>query len=157
MCVYYRLSLQQQHRNTHAQGRPPLRQHGFIKSTPPEGRVAPPPWWWCLSCCLCFLCGFWLVTCQSYLSYVHFRGVTKWPTQACIIPSLRWITASNMTLWHHFHTTINPDFPIHLAGYVGIFCVEKRVQSTRQTMLADMLATCRLTCRQHAPNPCWGG
>jgi hypothetical protein len=29
---------------------------------------------------------FLLVTCQSYLSYVHFRGVTKWATQACTIP-----------------------------------------------------------------------
>ena len=25
------------------------------------------------------------MTCQSYLSYVHFRGVTKWPTHACTI------------------------------------------------------------------------
>ena len=59
--------------------------HGFIKSTPLEGRAAPPPWWCCLSCCLCFLCSFCLVTCQSYSSYVHFRGVAKWPTQACTI------------------------------------------------------------------------
>jgi len=28
------------------------------------------------------------MTCQSYSPYVHFRGVTKWPTQACTIPSL---------------------------------------------------------------------
>jgi len=27
------------------------------------------------------------MTCQSYLLYIHFRGVTKWPTQACTIPS----------------------------------------------------------------------
>ena len=41
----------------------------------------------CLSCCLCFLCSFWLVTThQSYLRYVHFRGVTQWATQACTIP-----------------------------------------------------------------------
>ena len=26
------------------------------------------------------------MTCQSYLSYVHLSGVTKWPTQACTIP-----------------------------------------------------------------------
>jgi hypothetical protein len=26
------------------------------------------------------------VTCQSYSMYVHFRGVTKWVTQACTIP-----------------------------------------------------------------------
>ncbi len=68
------------HRNEHAQGRPPLRRHGFIKSTPLEGRAVPPPWWWCLVGDLCFLCVFWLVTCQSDISYLHFRGVTKWPT-----------------------------------------------------------------------------
>ena len=28
---------------THAQGHPPLRRHGFIKSTPLEGQAAPPP------------------------------------------------------------------------------------------------------------------
>jgi hypothetical protein len=28
----------------HAQGRPPLRRHGFIKSMLLEGRAAPPPW-----------------------------------------------------------------------------------------------------------------
>jgi len=28
---------------THAQGHPPLRRHGFIKSTPVEGQAAPPP------------------------------------------------------------------------------------------------------------------
>ena len=78
--------LQRRPWNEHAQGRPPLRRHGFIKSTPLGGRAAPTPWWCCLSCCLCFLCGFWLVTRQSYLSYVHFRGVTKWTTQACTIP-----------------------------------------------------------------------
>jgi len=27
-----------------AQGPPPLRRHGFIKSTPLEGPAAPPPW-----------------------------------------------------------------------------------------------------------------
>jgi hypothetical protein len=40
--------LRRRHRNKHAQGRPPLRRHGFIKSMPLEGRTAP-PWWWCLS------------------------------------------------------------------------------------------------------------
>jgi hypothetical protein len=63
------------------------RRHGFIKSMPLEGRAAPPPWWWWLVGDLCFLCGFWLVTRQSYSSYVHFRGVTKWATQACTIPT----------------------------------------------------------------------
>jgi hypothetical protein len=38
---------------------------------------------------LCFLCGFWLVTRQLYLSYVHFKGVTKWATQACTIPRMQ--------------------------------------------------------------------
>ena len=52
------------------------------------GGAAPTPWWCCLSCCLCFLCGFWLVTCQWYSSYVHVRGVTKWATQACTIPCM---------------------------------------------------------------------
>ena len=70
-----------------AQGRSPLRQHWFIKSTPLEGRAASPPWWSCLLRDLCFLIGFWLVTRQLYLSYVHFRGVTKWATQACTIPN----------------------------------------------------------------------
>ena len=32
-----------------------------------------------------FVC-FWLVTCQSDMSYLHFRGVTKYPTQACTTP-----------------------------------------------------------------------
>jgi hypothetical protein len=32
----------------YAQGCPPLRQCGFIKSTPLEGQAAPSPWWWCL-------------------------------------------------------------------------------------------------------------
>ena len=38
-----------------AKGRPPLQRHGFIKSTPLEGRAAPPPWWWYLSvvCAFC--------------------------------------------------------------------------------------------------------
>ncbi len=70
--------------------RSPLRRHGFIKSMPLEGQAAPTPWWCWLSCCLCFLCGFWLMTCQSYSSYIHFRGVTKWATQACTIPPVVW-------------------------------------------------------------------
>ena len=45
----------------YAQGRPPLRRHGFIKSMPLEGRGAPPPWWWCLLGDLCFLCVFFLI------------------------------------------------------------------------------------------------
>jgi hypothetical protein len=36
-------SLRRRHRNEHAQGRAPLRRHGFIKSTPLEGRAAQPP------------------------------------------------------------------------------------------------------------------
>jgi hypothetical protein len=24
---------------------------------------------------------------------------------------LKWISASTMTLWHHFHSTSDPDFP----------------------------------------------
>jgi hypothetical protein len=36
--------LRRRHWNEHAQGRPPLRRHGFIKSMPLEGRAAPPPW-----------------------------------------------------------------------------------------------------------------
>ena len=35
---------------------PPLQRHGFIKSMPLEGWVAPPPWWWCLSCCFFAFC-----------------------------------------------------------------------------------------------------
>jgi hypothetical protein len=62
----------------------------FIKSTPLalEGRAAPPPCWWCLVGDLCFLCGFWLVTRQTDTFYLHFRGVTKWATQACTIPTV---------------------------------------------------------------------
>ena len=74
--------------NKNAQGHPPLRRHGFIKSTPLEGRSAPPPWWLCLVGDLCFLCSFWLVTRQSDTSCLRFRGVTKWPTQACTIPGV---------------------------------------------------------------------
>ena len=66
----------------------PLGRCGFIKSTPLEGQVAPSPWWWCLLGDLCFLYGFWLVTCQSNVSYLRFRGVTKCPTQACTIPGV---------------------------------------------------------------------
>ena len=80
-------SLQRWPKNEHAQGPPPLRRHGFIKSKPLEERAAPTPWQCWLSCCLYFLCGFWLVTHQSYSSYVHFRGVTKWATHACTIPA----------------------------------------------------------------------
>ena len=73
-------------KHAQAQGHPPLRWHGFIKSTLLEGRAAPTPWWCYLSCCLCFLSTFWLVTRQSYSLYVHFRGVTKWAIQACTMP-----------------------------------------------------------------------
>ena len=49
------------------------------------GRCRCRPWGWCLLGDLCFLCSFWLVTHQSNTSYLRFRGVTKWPTQACTI------------------------------------------------------------------------
>jgi hypothetical protein len=81
-------SLQRQPWNEHVQGCPPLRRHKFIKSTPLEWWAAPTPWWCCFSCNLCFLCGFWLVTRQSYSSYIHFRGATKWATQACTISGM---------------------------------------------------------------------
>ncbi len=44
---------------------------------------------WCLLDNLCFLCGNWLVTRQSNVSYLRlrFRGVTKWSTQDCTIQS----------------------------------------------------------------------
>ena len=84
-------SLQRRPKNEHVQGRPPLRWHGFIKPTLLKGRAAPTPWWCWLSCWLCFMCGFWLVTCQSYSSYIHFRGVTKWVTHACTIPITQWL------------------------------------------------------------------
>jgi hypothetical protein len=92
------------------QGRPPLRRHQYIKSTPPEGLAAPPPWWWCLLGELCFLCGFWLVTRQSYLSYIHFRGVTKWATQACTIPQEAKV--SRLVLAELRHP--QPPTPIHI-------------------------------------------
>ncbi len=41
-------SLLQRPWKIYVQGRPPLRQHGFIESTPLEGRAAPSPWWWYL-------------------------------------------------------------------------------------------------------------
>jgi len=75
------------HRNKHAQSRSPLRLHGFIKSTPLEGRAAPPPWWWCLVGDLYILCGFRFVTRQSDTFYLRYRGVTEWATQACTIPN----------------------------------------------------------------------
>ena len=64
-------SLQRRHHNEHAQGRPPLRRHGFIKTTPLEGRAAPPPWWWYLSCCLCFcvVSDSWLVS-RTHRTYI---------------------------------------------------------------------------------------
>jgi hypothetical protein len=80
------------------QGRLPLGQRWFIKSTPLEGRVAPPPWWWCLLGDLCLLCVFWLVTCQWDASYLRFRGVTKCPTQACTMPPLTLMAPSNPTI-----------------------------------------------------------
>ena len=69
---------------------------------PLEGSEAPPPWWWYLVGDLCFLFGFWLVTRQSYTSYLRFRGVTKWATQACTIPldnSSTSLLASSEWLW----------------------------------------------------------
>jgi hypothetical protein len=41
-------TLQQWPRNEHVQGRPTLRQCGFIKSSLLEGWAASPPWLWCL-------------------------------------------------------------------------------------------------------------
>jgi hypothetical protein len=35
-----------------AHGCPPLRQYGFIKSTPLEGRAVPSPWWCLLIVCV---------------------------------------------------------------------------------------------------------
>jgi hypothetical protein len=79
-------SLRWWHWKKYAEGHPPLHQrHGFIKSMPLEGLAASPIWWWCLVGDLCFLCGFWLVA-HPDTSYLRFRGVTKWPTQACTIP-----------------------------------------------------------------------
>ena len=88
--------------NEHAQVRPPLMRHGFFM----KSWAAPTLWWCCLSCCLCFLCGFWLVTCQFCLLYVqHFRGVTKWATQACTIsPAVAYKQGKNLYLgqfWPH--------------------------------------------------------
>ena len=82
-------SLRRGHWKNYVEGRP------LIKSTPLEGWAAPPPWLCCLLCCLCFLCGFWLVTRQSNMSYLRFRCVTKWATQACIIPIVSWKRAGN--------------------------------------------------------------
>ena len=50
--------------------------HGFIKYTPLEGWAASPPWWWCLLGDLCFLCVFWLMTCQSYWEWLRARSTT---------------------------------------------------------------------------------
>ena len=61
-----------------------------------EGLAASTPCWWCLLGDLCFLCGFWLVTHQSDMSYLHFRGVTKCPTQACTIP---WYCSFEKSNW----------------------------------------------------------
>ena len=37
------------------------------------------------------------MTRKLYLSYVHFRGVTKWPTQACTIPTASFDTLDDVT------------------------------------------------------------
>ena len=101
-------SLQRRHRNEHAQGRPPLRRHGFIKFTPLEGLVASPQLWWCLVGDLCFLFGFWLVTHQSDTSYLRFRGVTKCSTQACtnleVVDHL-WLSLTLYWTWMMFFST----------------------------------------------------
>ena len=47
---------------------------------------------------LCVLCGFWLITHQLDLSYLHFSGVTKWAAQACTIPFA-------LVPWHLQHAT----------------------------------------------------
>ena len=36
-------------------------------------------------CAFCAVSDSWLVSCTRH-TYLHFRGVTKWPTQACTIP-----------------------------------------------------------------------
>jgi hypothetical protein len=45
------------------------------------------------------LCVFWPVTCQSDMSYQRFRGVTKWPTQACTIPNGVSVWSSTCTIF----------------------------------------------------------
>jgi len=119
-------SLQWRHRNEYAQGRPSLRRHGFIKSTPLEELAASPPWWWCLVDDLCFLCGFWLVTCQSDKSYIRFRGVTNWATQACTTPwnsgSLGgWVNHSVSVLWWLRLCTHQKWLPHHCKTHVRCF------------------------------------
>ncbi len=56
--------LQRRPKNEHVQGRPPLRRHGFIKSTPLEGRAAPTSCWCWLSCfcAFCAVSDSWLVS-----------------------------------------------------------------------------------------------
>jgi hypothetical protein len=81
--------------------RPPTPE--FIKSTPLEGWAAPPPWWWCLVGDLCFLCGLWLVTRQADTSYLRFRGVIKWATQACTIPPMLNMVMPNIVQTMYTH------------------------------------------------------
>ena len=50
---------------------------------------------------LCFLCCFWLVTHQLDSSYLRFRGVTKYTTQACTI---LWRVPFRQTAWEKEYT-----------------------------------------------------
>ncbi len=66
-----------------------------------------------------FLCSFWLVTCQSYSSYLRFRGVTKWATQACTIPVLghnSWSENDLIMSWLRMAVNSN-CFLIHIRQY----------------------------------------
>ena len=92
----------------------------FIKSMPLEGLAASPPWWWCLVGDLCFLCGFWLVTCQLD------KSDTNWATQACTIPwnsgSLGgWVNHSVSVLWWLRLCTHQKWLPHHCKTHVRCF------------------------------------
>ena len=110
-------SLRRRHRNERAKGRPPLRRHGFIKTMPLEWRGERlhhhGDGGWQVICAFCVVCC--VVTHQLDMSYLRFRGVTKWPNQACTIPFNNRITAKSVLAKKN-----SPHSPVCYVGIVRV-------------------------------------